>query len=248
MIKPLVLALLLTALGTSAVGESTMDELRAIRKSAEDAIAEITAPTPEPSGDPTPTPTPAAPTPTPSYEPLEKGAKGDAVKALQRQLIALGFLKGSDDGDFGPMTQKAVEDFQASEALEVTGKADQETQARLFALEGPVVISYEDLDYRKLTADMKASTGKLVRVSGTVMQVLTDDSNDDPRGVYTVLRLASKGHSGDVLYITGFRSAGARALSEGDEISIRGVVKGWKTYRTVSGAYAQLPWIETDKF
>ena len=248
MIKLLALAALIVALGATALCESTMDQLRAIRKSAEDGIAEITAPTPEPSVDPATTPTPAVPTPTPVYEPLEKGAKGEAVKRLQRQLIALGFLSGSDDGSFGPMTEQAVKDFQTREGLVITGVADQETQARLFAYAVPEVISYEQLDYRKLSEDMPAFMGRLVQTSGTVMQVLTDDGSDDPRGVYTVLRLATKGHSGDVLYVSGFRAPGARAIIEGEALTIQGVVKGWETYRSVSGTYVQLPWIEAERY
>jgi len=71
------------------------------------------------------------------YETLEKGSKGDAVVALQEKLIALGYLTGKADGDYGNGTAGAVEKFQEAEGLPVTGVADSETQRRLFAAEVP---------------------------------------------------------------------------------------------------------------
>lgn len=67
------------------------------------------------------------------YEPLEKGSKGEAVKALQERLIELYYLDGKADGQYGKNTQAAVEKFQEAHELEVTGKADSETQAKLFS-------------------------------------------------------------------------------------------------------------------
>ena len=45
----------------------------------------------------------------PYYEELLRGSKGDPVKALQEELIALGYLAGTADGDYGSNTAKAVE-------------------------------------------------------------------------------------------------------------------------------------------
>ena len=55
---------------------------------------------------------------------LWRGASGDAVKALQTALIALGYDVGKNtqaDGKFGPATAAAVRKFQADEGLPVTG-------------------------------------------------------------------------------------------------------------------------------
>jgi peptidoglycan hydrolase-like protein with peptidoglycan-binding domain len=48
---------------------------------------------------------------------LQPGSRGPAVEAVQRQLRDLGFLHGSADGDFGPVTALAVRDFQRRSLL-----------------------------------------------------------------------------------------------------------------------------------
>lgn len=54
---------------------------------------------------------------------LQKGDKGDAVKTMQKMLIALGYSCGSSgaDGDFGSNTLKAVKAFQKDYGLSVDG-------------------------------------------------------------------------------------------------------------------------------
>lgn len=52
---------------------------------------------------------------------LEKGAKGEQVKTLQRLLNALGYNCGSVDGDFGNGTLSAVKSFQKGKGLTVDG-------------------------------------------------------------------------------------------------------------------------------
>lgn len=68
---------------------------------------------------------------------LEKGSKGDDVKALQQRLVDLYWLSGSVDGDYGNKTKDAVERFQEAAKLPVTGVADIETQTALFADDAP---------------------------------------------------------------------------------------------------------------
>lgn len=70
------------------------------------------------------------PTATPSNI-LKLGATGAAVKDLQQKLKALGYLKGSADGDFGEMTETAVKQFQQQMGLEVDGIAGIETLRKL---------------------------------------------------------------------------------------------------------------------
>lgn len=62
---------------------------------------------------------------------LHQGSHGQAVVALQRELAALGYEhKGhplKDDGDFGPTTRAAVEDFQRKHGLDPDGKVGNDT-------------------------------------------------------------------------------------------------------------------------
>jgi peptidoglycan hydrolase-like protein with peptidoglycan-binding domain len=57
---------------------------------------------------------------------LERGEKGDAVRALQEALKARGGVLGVD-GDFGSGTETALRKFQEAGGLPVTGKADRAT-------------------------------------------------------------------------------------------------------------------------
>ncbi len=58
---------------------------------------------------------------------LGRGEKGDAVRALQRDLAALGFYAASIDGDFGPATEASVRAFQAANGQLVDGWAGDAT-------------------------------------------------------------------------------------------------------------------------
>ena len=65
------------------------------------------------------------------FVPLQKGSRGDEVRALQR-LVDLGHLEGSVDGVFGRQTQRALEALQSEMGWEVTGRVD--TQEDLDAI------------------------------------------------------------------------------------------------------------------
>ncbi|MGZ4233968.1 MAG: peptidoglycan-binding domain-containing protein [Solirubrobacteraceae bacterium] len=55
----------------------------------------------------------------------------DRVKALQRQLVWLGFDPGAIDGRYGPQTTEAVSRFQEDHDLPVSGIVDPPTQSAL---------------------------------------------------------------------------------------------------------------------
>ncbi|WP_244150052.1 peptidoglycan-binding domain-containing protein [Xanthomonas sacchari] len=67
---------------------------------------------------------------------LEQGERGEAIKQMQGQLAQLG-LTGRDgkplhpDGDFGPNTRYAVEQFQREHGLDVDGVVGTKTRAAL---------------------------------------------------------------------------------------------------------------------
>lgn len=86
----------------------------------------------------TPTPQPEATTPAPdktiiiaTSKTLRKGDVNSSVKAMQERLIALGYLTGSADGNFGAQTYKALKAFQTSNSLEADGIAGKATLTAL---------------------------------------------------------------------------------------------------------------------
>jgi peptidoglycan hydrolase-like protein with peptidoglycan-binding domain len=80
-------------------------------------------------------PAPAAPAAAPAPAAaagLKMGARGDAVKQLQQQLIAAGFsMVGGADGVFGALTANALGSFQQSVGLPASRVADEATLAAL---------------------------------------------------------------------------------------------------------------------
>ncbi|MCU0260830.1 MAG: peptidoglycan-binding protein, partial [Ilumatobacteraceae bacterium] len=77
-------------------------------------------------------PAPAAPAASTSLAGLRVGATGDAVRALQRALIAAGVnVVGGADGRFGPRTADAVSRFQSARQLPATGQVDDATASAL---------------------------------------------------------------------------------------------------------------------
>ncbi len=62
------------------------------------------------------------------YPDLVIGSSGETVLKLQEDLILLGYLSGSADGDYGIGTQTGVQQFQLAYGLETSGNADAVTQ------------------------------------------------------------------------------------------------------------------------
>ena len=67
------------------------------------------------------------------YRPLRFGAQGELVKNLQTRLMKLGYYTGKISGNYLEATVKAVEGFQARNALNVNGEANVATQTALYA-------------------------------------------------------------------------------------------------------------------
>lgn len=66
-------------------------------------------------------------------------AVGDTVRMLQQRLIALGYLEGAADGEFGAKSIAALKQFQSEHGLEVTGESDDATWAALFSEDAKAV-------------------------------------------------------------------------------------------------------------
>ena len=116
---------------------------------SEDLIPET--PTPEPTAAPSPSPVPvptAAPTATPvTYTTLRKGTNGPSVVKMQEALIALGYLDGAADGDFGSGTQSAVIQFQAVNGLSADGIAGTQTLTLLYSGSALSASEAPEMDY-----------------------------------------------------------------------------------------------------
>ena len=173
------------------------------------------------------------------YETLQKGSKGDSVKALQARLIELNYLSGSADGDYGGKTAAAVELFQNTVGIAATGVADPETQEALFAADAPKAKVYQPLEYKAISRDPDAYEGNLYKFDGKVLQVMEN-------GQDVTLRVASKGSYDDVVYVTYRRAEGESRILEDDRVTIYGTCYGLYTYETVMGAAVTIPYIVAD--
>lgn len=73
----------------------------------------------------------------PTHTVLKRGSKGSEVKTLQERLIALGYLAGSADGDFGGKTEAALIAYQTAAGIEATGIYDEITAESIFSDNAP---------------------------------------------------------------------------------------------------------------
>ncbi len=67
------------------------------------------------------------------FSPIERGASGESVVEIQKQLAVLGYLASSVDGKFGPATEQAIKDFQNANQLEPTGVVNKKTYDAIIA-------------------------------------------------------------------------------------------------------------------
>lgn len=81
-----------------------------------------------------PAPPPSAP--SAPVDLVRRGDRGDGVRALQELLVRAGHPV-TVDGIFGPGTERATRDFQASRGLEADGLAGPHTLAALRSIDGP---------------------------------------------------------------------------------------------------------------
>jgi len=81
-----------------------------------------------------------------TYNTLELGSNGSAVKNLQYTLYELGYYDGARDGIFGDTTSDAVRAFQIQNNLTVDGKAGTKTLEKLYS-SSAVPASAAKVDY-----------------------------------------------------------------------------------------------------
>ncbi|MCI0685997.1 MAG: L,D-transpeptidase family protein [Sporichthyaceae bacterium] len=103
-------------------------------------VAATPTPTPEPTPTPTQTPT-ATPTPAPKPKPkalLRLGDRSTKVRELQVRLARQDVFSHAVTGYFGPVTKRAVLDFQAERDLDKLGYVDRKTWSELVERTGTV--------------------------------------------------------------------------------------------------------------
>lgn len=112
------------------------------------------------------------------------GARGDAAKAIQADLVKLGYLpRGGDDGIYGRGTQSAVAAFQTANGLPATGDVDQATKdalaaaVELGAKKLPSGAKPNDVVFVGMGKDTKHEIDDLKRRTGVVG--ITDSATPD---------------------------------------------------------------------
>jgi hypothetical protein len=63
--------------------------------------------------------------------PVYASYSGPSLYRAQVRLARLGYYPGPIDGDFGPMTSRAIRNYQADYGLPITGRLDYRTRASL---------------------------------------------------------------------------------------------------------------------
>lgn len=178
-------------------------------------------------------------TSVPTYPLLQKGDRNDEVKTLQLRLIELNYLDGGADGDFGNKTKAAMELFQSSAKLPVTGIADQETQQALYADNAPKAKVYKSLNFKELSRNPDQHIGEYYSFSGQVIQALESSNWNGTTSV--TLRIATKSWYDDVVMVTYMRQGNDSRILEDDKVTVKGEYKGIESYTAVMGNTVTVP-------
>lgn len=125
----------LTADGVA--GKSTQETLYGYYAIAKKDATKTAPPTQKPSGGGGGATTKATPKPVESVNGrtdiyLKLGDSGAQVKTMQNRLIALGYISGSADGEFGSTTEAAVISFQKRNSIYADGIAGPSTLSKMY--------------------------------------------------------------------------------------------------------------------
>ncbi len=114
---------------------------------------------------------------------LEEGAQGDQVRAIQKRLRELGYLKSAADGDFGGETKAALIAFQTANRLTADGKATANTISKLYSADAKDAKTFAE--EQKDAEDAKKEE--------EVESQDPEDATDIEVGGYTTLREGDRG-------------------------------------------------------
>ena len=145
----------------------------------------------------------------------QPGDKGDAVRKVQKRLIALGYLaSGSADGDYGSMTRKAVKSFQQRNGLNVTGSVNANTLAKL-----------NSSNAKKAASDSSASTGT------ERLNWFNGGSNTIPKGATFKVKDCKTGKVFTCKRWSGYNHLDAEPLTYSDMQTMLGIYGHWSWRR-----------------
>lgn len=129
---------------------------------------------------------------------LERGERGDEVRALQASLNQLGFRDGqgaaleTGSGIYGPRTIGAVKAFQAANDLEATGRADQRTRE---AVAQQLALPEQERN-RPRQADAQRPEGTLAWPTPGNRDINQADKPREGRGEFGTPRSGGRSHGG----------------------------------------------------
>lgn len=116
-----------------------------------------------------------------SAEILQYGMSGEAVSALQNDLVDAGYLARTVDGEYGSTTVKAVSEFQKDKGLRITGKVDEETKRKLrdavgkgYRIGGGII--YAEGNRGTVIVSLQKKLNKLGYLSGSIDGVYGTDT------------------------------------------------------------------------
>ena len=84
---------------------------------------------------------------------MKQGSRGSEVKQLQQNLIGLGYLDGTADGQYGSGTAEAVKKFQADFGLAADGLVGDATQAAIYNAVVRLQVELKNSGFAPGTAD-----------------------------------------------------------------------------------------------
>lgn len=192
------------------------------------------------------------------YLELKKGEKSDEVLQLQARLAELNYFSNEPSGKYDDATVKAVKAFEKANDLKQNGVASIEEQQMIFdknAVAKPTPSpkptakpkptpkptptpdprkAYEKFDYKSVARQPDYHKGDLVKISGTIIQVLGSRTEGYQ------LRLATRKGYDDVIYVFVNFDPGFNLL-EDDKVTLYCAIAGSITYETVMGNELTIP-------
>jgi len=173
---------------------------------------------------------------------IARGARGDPVSSMQKQLNDLGYNSGKVDAKYGPITEGAVKAFQERNGLTATGKADPETLAKL---RSPDAIKPDPAATTQNLKTYKPGSPEQIQLfKDAARKAGLPESWAESKGLQNLLRSESNGQVGRPNY-----TYGTRAKDPNQWGSVLNELKnGQKTAKSSATGLGQLLLGNADKY